>query len=86
MDVNGHVATEAGREQRAENRSICVEHVGRAPPVCAHHVSDSTDLLVCVCVIVCSDFVVLYPSVISKIRWIKHLWKNRYIIIDNGNF
>lgn len=42
VDVNGHVATEAGRE----GRSICVGHVSRAPPVPAHHVSDSTDLLV----------------------------------------
>ena len=46
------------RKQRGEGGSICVVHVSRAPPVPAHHVSDSTDLLahqasVCVSVCVC---------------------------------
>lgn len=45
VNVNGHVATEAVRGQRGEGSSICVVHASRAPPVPAHHVSDSTDLL-----------------------------------------
>lgn len=58
-NVNGRVDTEAAR---GEGSSICVVHVSRAPPVPAHHVSDSTDLLahqasVCVvCLGVCRRF------------------------------
>lgn len=57
VDVDGHLATEAGRKRRGEGSSICAIHVSRAPPVPAHHVSDSTDLLAhraSVC-IVCRD-------------------------------
>lgn len=56
VDENGHAATEAGCEEWAAV-CVCVVHDSRAPPVPAHHVPDSTDLLakqtsacVCVCV------------------------------------
>lgn len=47
VDVKGLVVTGSGREQTAESRGMWVVCVSGVTPVCAHHVSDSTDLSGC---------------------------------------